>query len=82
MTEAEILKWAKDNGYLYPFDGIERAGAINGNDVYAFTTTSKEPLFVGLPSFILIRNGKPELISGEAGLKLLDKLNHENSKLN
>ncbi len=82
MTEAEILKWAKDNDHLYPFDGIERAGVIDGNVVYAFTTTSKEPIFVGLPSFILIRNGKPELISGEAGLKLLDKLNHENSKLN
>ena len=80
MTEAEILKWAKDNNYLYPFDGIERVGAINGNDVYAFTTTSKEPLFVGLPSFILIRNGKPELVSGEAGLKMLNDLSHEEPK--
>ena len=80
MTEAEILKWAKDNDHLYPFDGIERAGAINGNDVYAFTTTSREPLFVGLPSFILIRNGKPELVSGEAGLKMLNDLSHEEPK--
>lgn len=80
MTEAEILKWAKDNDRLYPFDGIERAGVIDGNDVYAFTTTSKEPLFVGLPSFIMIKDGKPKLISGEAGLKMLDRLNHEDSK--
>ncbi len=76
MTEAEILKWAKDNDCLYPFDGIERAGVIDGNVVYAFTTTSKEPLFVGLPSFIMIKDGKPKLISGEAGLKMLDMLNH------
>ena len=80
MTEAEILKWAKDNNYLYPFDGIERAGTINGNDVYAFTTASKEPLFVGLPSFILIRDGKPELVSGESGLKMLNDLSHEEPK--
>ena len=80
MTEAEILKWAKDNNFLYPFDGIERAGIIDGNDVYAFTTTSKEPIFVGLPSFILVRDGKPEIVSGEAGLKMLDKLNHGESK--
>ncbi len=80
MTEAEILKWAKDNNFLYPFDGIERAGTIDGNDVYAFTTTSKEPIFVGLPSFILVRDGKPEIVSGEAGLKMLDKLNHGESK--
>ena len=80
MTEAEILKWTKDNNFLYPFDGIERAGIIDGNDVYAFTTTSKEPIFVGLPSFILVRNGKPEIVSGEAGLKMLDKLNHGESK--
>lgn len=82
MTKAEILKWAKDNNYLYPFDDIEYAGEINGSNVYTFTTESEEPLFVGLPSFILIRNGKPELVSGEAGLKLLDELNHGKSKVN
>ena len=80
MTEAEVLKWAKDNGCLYPFDGVELAGKINGNEVYGFTTTSKEPLIVGLPSFILIKDGKPEMVSGEAGLKMLDDLSHEEPK--
>lgn len=80
MTEDEILKWAKDNNYLYPFDGIELAGAIDGSIIYALTTTSKETIFVGLPRFILIRNGKPEIVSGEAGLKMLDKLNQGDSK--
>ena len=80
MTEAEVLKWAKDNDHLFPFDGVKYAGAINGNDIYAFTTTSKEPLYVGLPSFILIRDGKPEMVEGEAGLKMLNNLSHEDPK--
>lgn len=38
-------------------------------------------LYVGLPSSILIRDGKPEIVEGEDGLKMLDSLSHEDPKI-
>jgi len=80
MTEEDVLRWAKENNVLDPFDAVKYAGSINGNDLYAFDNTNGETLYVGLPSFILIRDGKPELVEGEDGLKMLDRLSSEDPK--
>lgn len=80
MTKAEILAWLEKENKLAPFDDIEKAGEIDGCEVYSFATKSGETLYVGLPSFIIIKNDKPQLIHGKEAFKIIDKLSSLNNK--
>lgn len=74
MTKAEILEWLKKENKLAPFDNIEKSGEIDGCEVYGFTAKSGETLYVGLPSFIVVKDGEPRIIHGEEAFKIIDAL--------
>lgn len=77
MTKAEILEWLKKENKLAPFDDVEKSGEIDGCEVYSFATKSGETLYVGLPSFIIIKNDKPEIVFGEKAFEIIDKLSSD-----
>ena len=74
MTKAEILDWLKKEGGLGPFDDIEKAGEIDGDEIYSFSTKDGETLHVGLPSFIVVKGDKIETVFGEKSFEIIDKL--------
>ena len=76
MTKTEILAWLKKENKLAPFDDIEKTGEVDGCEIYGFTTKSGETLYVGLPSFIIIKNNKPQLVYGEEAFRIIDSLKH------
>ena len=79
MTEAEVLKWAKDNDCLLNlYSGVKYIGKIDGNDVYDFIEKGDKAFCVGYPSVILVRDGEPEFVTGPTALDMLDKLDREN----
>ena len=74
MTKTEILDWLKKEDKLGPFNDIEKVGEIDGDEVYSFSTKDRETSYVGLPSFIVVKGDKPEIVFGEKSFEIIDKL--------
>ena len=74
MTKAEILAWLVKENKLHSFDDIDELGELDGCKIYGFSTKNREPLYVGLPNLVIVKNNQPEIMFGEKDFEILDKL--------
>lgn len=77
MTKSEILAWLEKENKLHPFDDIDELGELDGCKIYSFSTKNGEPLYVGLPSLVIVKNSQPEIMFGEKAFEILDKLSNK-----
>ena len=85
MTNKEIFEWAKNNNLIPSnlFTKVTKVGEIDEGEVFALDSDGeiKEPLIIGLPSFIIVNGNDIKSVYGEEAFKVMDKLypedNHE-----
>jgi len=76
-TMDRIPQIVKDFAENKGFNSISFAGEIDGYLAFGVGCVDKNgiPIPMGLPTFVLLKNNTPSLISGLEGLELLDRLN-------
>lgn len=83
MTEREVFEWAKNNNLVIhdSFTKVTKVGEIDEGEVFAFDADdeSDEPLFIGLPSFIIVNGNNIKSVYGEKAFKIMDKLYPKNN---
>lgn len=81
MTEAEILGWIKKNNLASaPYDGVIKAGIVDGYDTYEINYLPNEDRdypYIGLPSFILVKDKEIKEVSGEEAFGIMDRLEEQ-----
>ena len=67
-----ILTTARKNG----FNSVTFSGEVDGAKAYGVSVVDKDgnPTPQGLPTFLLLKDGKVTMVSGREGLDLLFKL--------
>lgn len=68
----KIPKIVLDEAERHGFNAVSFLGEYNGAKVYSVGIVDKDgfPLPTGLPTSILLKNGKMEIVAGNEGLKL------------
>lgn len=68
----KIPKIVLDEAKKHGFNVVAFLGEYKGAEVYSVGIVDKDgfPLPTGLPTSILLRNGKTEIVAGNDGLKL------------
>lgn len=68
----QIPKIVKETAAKYGFNSVNYVGEDNGSQVFGCSNIGKNGLAVpdGLPTLILLKNGKTKLVSGEDGFEL------------
>lgn len=69
-TPSEVIELAKKHG----FDTAKYFKRWNGYDVYCAEYEGDEVQFVGLPQYILVKDGKARITEGEEGSNLAELL--------
>lgn len=85
MTEAEIIDWIEKNDLVAaPYDGIIKEGTVDGYDVYEIDYLPDENgdfPYIGLPSFILVKDKEIKEVSGEEAFKIMDSLEEQKDQI-
>ena len=84
MNEEEIFEWAKKNNLVDSdlFTKVTKVGEIDEGEVFALDSDGeiKEPLIIGLPSFIIVNGNDIKGVYGEEAFKVMNKLYPEKSR--
>lgn len=67
MNSQKVEEFAIKHG----FDRVEYKGEYEGKPLYK--PLHDRTVFIGMPFYILIENGKPRLVTGQEGLKILNR---------
>jgi hypothetical protein len=75
MTEAEMYEWAKKNNKLQGiFTRAIKVGEIDEGEVFELATENDEPVFIGLPTFYIVKGNRLTEVFGEESLEVISKL--------